>query len=481
MRHTDFGADAAGNPYVVELGANWISGTGTPNGPENPVWTFAKQSNLKSTYSNLSNIATYDETGASDYMDLFDEWDEKATIAEQLAGTILTENRQDVSYRALESLSGWKNKRDPKREAIEWWIVDWDAAARPEELSAVFSTTASNLTYYQFKDEDFMSVDQRGYNWWLKHEAAKFLQPNDRRLLFNTTVKAVEYSGAGVSVTNADGSCVEADYAICTFALGVLQEEVVEFTPALPDWKKTSIETFGMGTYTKIFMQFNETFWPADKEYFLYADPTTRGYYPQFQSLSRAGFLPDSNILFATVVGEQSQRIEAQSDSETQAEIMAVLRQMFPNTTIPSPTAFMYPRWAQNPWTYGSYSFWPAGTTLETHQNLRANVDRLFFAGEATSAEYYGYLHGAWFEGQEAGRRVAGALGKECLNGESGCGEYVRYEVLKGTTERKEFNAFNGMGADPFFVSEGDEEDVGTITRRSLKGKHKKRHWRGRV
>ena len=34
------------------------------------------------------------------------------------------------------------------------------------------------------------------------------------------------------------------------------------------------------------------------------------------------------------------------------------------------------------------------GTSLEMHQNLRANVGRLFFAGEATSAEYYGFLHG---------------------------------------------------------------------------------------
>lgn len=476
MRHANFGSDAAGTPYTVELGANWISGTGTPNGPENPVWTFSKQSNLSSTYSNLSNIATYDETGASDYSDIFDEWDEMSVVAEQAAGTILTENLQDVSQRAMYSLSGWKSKRDPKREAVEWWVVDWDAAARPEEISAVFSTTATNLTYYQFKDEDYMSVDQRGYNAWLKHEAAKFLQPNDPRLLFNTTVKAIEYSDSGVKVTNEDGSCVEAEYAICTFALGVLQEGVVEFTPKLPDWKRTSIATFGMGTYTKIFMQFNETFWPADKEYFLYAHPTTRGYYPQFQSLSLDGFLPGSNILFATVIGEQSYRIEAQDDEATKAEIMAVLRQMFPDIDVPDPIAFMYPRWAHNPWTYGSYSFWPAGTTLEQHQNLRANVDRLYFAGEHTSAEYFGYLHGAWFEGQEAGKRIAGALGKECANEGSGCGNYVRYEVLKGTTERAEYNADNGMGADPFFVAEGDEVDVGRVTRRSLKRAHKRRH-----
>ncbi|KAF3036521.1 hypothetical protein E8E11_000239 [Didymella keratinophila] len=477
MRHTNFGSDAAGNPYVVELGANWISGTGTPNGPENPVWTFAKQNNLSSTYSNLSNIATYDETGAFDYLDILDEFDEVAGAVEQAAGRILSGNLQDRSSRALYSESGWKHKRDAHRKTVEWWYFDWDAAATPEESSAVFATTASNLTYYQFKDEDFLSIDQRGYNVWLKGEAAKFLQPNDRRVLFNTTVKGIEYSDSGVRVTNEDGSCIEAEYAICTFALGVLQEEVVEFTPTLPEWKESSIATFGMGTYTKIFMQFNETFWPTDKEFFLYAHPTTRGYYPQFQSLSTEGFFPGSNILFATVVDEQSARIEAQDDETTKAELMEVLRQMFPDVDVPDPIDFMYPRWGLNPWTYGSYSNWPAGTTLEMHQNLRANVDRLYFAGEHTSAEYFGYLHGAWFEGQEVGKRIAGALGKECLNGVSGCGDYKRYEVLHGTTDKSEYNAFNGMGADPFFVSEGDEDNIGTITRRSLKRSgHKRRH-----
>ena len=43
---------------------------------------------------------------------------------------------------------------------------------------------------------------------------------------------------------------------------------------------------------------------------------------------------------------------------------------------------------------FGSYSNWPVGMTLEKHQNLRANVGRLYFAGEAMSAQYYGFLQG---------------------------------------------------------------------------------------
>jgi polyamine oxidase len=453
MRNTKFGSDENGNPYTVELGANWISGLGGEGGPENPVWTFSKQVNLTSPNSDSSSIMTFDSTGANNFTDILDEYEERWAVFEQNAGTILTENLQDRSMRAGLWQSGWR-ARDAQRKAVEWWMWDWETAQTPEESSFVFGIAGYNLTYYGFSEDSNFSVDQRGFNAWLKGQAAKFLKANDTRLLFNTVVTGIEYSDSGVTITNEDGSCVEADYAINTVSLGVLQNDVITFEPELPDWKQSAIATFSMGTYTKMFFQFNETFWPTDTQFFLYAHPTTRGYYAVWQSLSTEGFLPGSNIIFVTLVDEQSYRVEAQDDETTKAEGMAVLRQMFPDIDVPEPIAFTYPRWSQTPWTYGSYSNWPAGTTLEMHQNLRANVDRLYFAGEATSAEYFGFLHGAWFEGQEAGLRIAGEITKNCLNTESSCGDYVKYEVLHGTTEFEEYNAFNGMGTSPLYVAD---------------------------
>lgn len=261
-----------------------------------------------------------------------------------------------------------------------------------------------------------------------------------------------------MTVHNADGSCVSAAYAICTFSLGVLQNHAVKFTPELPQWKKTSIEKFNMGTYTKIFLQFDETFCPNETEYFLYASPTTRGYYPVFQSLSKNTFLPESNIIFVTVVTQESYRVENMSDEEVKDEVMAVLRQMFPDKEIPEPKAFMYPRWTQIPWSYGSYSNWPASTTLEMHENLRANADRLWFAGEATSAEYFGFLHGAYFEGRNTGEEVAALLNDDCvvIRGTKTCGRRPHYEELHGTTPLREYNFFNGWPVSSFYDSDGE-------------------------
>ena len=323
-----------------------------------------------------------------------------------------------------------------------------------ESSSFVFGTAGENLTFNQFSDENNFVIDPRGYSAIIEGEASTFLKKDDPRLRLNTQVVNIDYSKDGVTIHNADGSCVSAAYAICTFSVGVLQNNAVTFKPELPQWKKTAIEKFDMGTYTKIFLQFDETFWPSETEYFLYASPTTRGYYPVWQSLSKNTFLPESNIIFVTVVSDQSYRIENQSDEETKDEVMAVLRQMFPDKDIPEPTAFMYPRWTKTPWSYGSYSNWPPSTTLEMHENLRANTDRLWFAGEATSAEYFGFLHGAYFEGRETGEEIATLLNGDCVNvpGTKTCGDArPHYEKLHGTTPLREYNFFNGWPISSFY------------------------------
>lgn len=208
-----------------------------------------------------------------------------------------------------------------------------------------------------------------------------------------------------------------------------------------------------MGTYTKIFFQFNETFWDKDTQFFLYADPYKRGWYPVWQSLSHRDFLPRSNILFVTVVEDQSYNVERQSDEQIKKEAMAVLAKMFPNVTIPEPVDFMYPRWSNVPWTYGSYSNWPPATTLEMHQNLRANVGRLYFAGEATSSSYFGFLHGAYYEGKDAANRIAGMIGGLCLNEFGGCGEHVHYSLLHGTTNPDQYTFMNGWDVSSFVTN----------------------------
>ena len=109
--------------------------------------------------------------------------------------------------------------------------------------------------------------------------------------------------------------------------------------------------------------------------------------------------------------------VKEQDDETTKQQILSVLHQIYGEEAVPEALDLMYPRWGWTPWAYGSYSNWPPSSTLEGHQNLRATLGRVWFAGEAPSAEYYGFLQRAYIEGQVVGESVSA-----CVNGnDSNC------------------------------------------------------------
>ena len=95
-----------------------------------------------------------------------------------------------------------------------------------------------------FSEDNLLCIDQRGFKEFIQAEAAEFLKPSQVR--FNSTVTNITYSDSSVSVTLAGGETLKADYALCTFSLGVLQHDDVVFEPALPDWKQEAIQSMDM-------------------------------------------------------------------------------------------------------------------------------------------------------------------------------------------------------------------------------------------
>ncbi|KAL2809270.1 amine oxidase [Aspergillus granulosus] len=432
MHDVEFGQGPDGGPYKVEAGANWVQGTVTGDGPENPI-------------SILDSLAMFDEQGPADFKYAIDEFGEALERVAVDAGSLLYNNLQDRAFRAGFRLQGWDPlKNDSYRQTAEWWLFDGEFIYHPEESSEIFTSVAENATFNYYSPDNLFVYDQRGFATIIREEAKTFLQDSDPRLHLSTEVTRIEYDDHSVTVHTNQGTCVHADYAIMTFSLGVLQKKAIEFVPPLPAWKQAAISSFELGTYTKIFMQFDTPFWD-EVQYLIYADPETRGYYPEFQPLDIPGALEGSGLMVATVVNDQSYRVEAQTNEETQAEVMEVLRAMY-GPQIPDPTHLWYKRWTQTPWAYGSYSNWPPATSLQSHQNLRANVGNLFFAGEATSQEFFGYLQGAYLEGQYVAEFVA-----SCIGGSGNCtmsDDQQRYPVLTGVTPYNLYNWEHGWVAD---------------------------------
>lgn len=98
----------------------------------------AKIYHVENTYSNYSSILTYNETGYTDYTSLFDDYEDAYATVEQDAGTILTENLLDRNIATAFTLAGWQPRRDPAKQAIDWWEWDWEWSFPPDQTSEVF-------------------------------------------------------------------------------------------------------------------------------------------------------------------------------------------------------------------------------------------------------------------------------------------------------------------------------------------------------
>ncbi|KAF8316790.1 amine oxidase [Clavulina sp. PMI_390] len=409
------------NGLTVELGANWIEGLHSELQSHNPIWKLAKQHGLQVASNNWQNLSFYDQHGENhvEFPPQYQLAKHRYKAMLTAAGHRIANRRVDTTARTGYKLSSARIEYTQYDHAAEYYQYDWEYGQPPEQSSWIATAINYNRTFETsvggFGAEDKMCIDQRGFKHFLLEEAASFLKSN--QTLLSSTVKAINYTGSGVAVLLSDGNVLTADQALVTFSVGVLQHDDVLFHPPLPSWKVEAIESMKMATYTKIFLVFDEKFW-HDTQMGLYAHPHKRGYFPVWQSLDHDSFFPGKHVYFVTVTGDESERLESMSDADVQEEVMEVLKHMYPHLdTIPTPKQMVMERWFTDPLYRGSWSNWPPSFYIEHMHNLQASLEgTLHFAGEATSQDFYGYLHGAYFEGVERGQMIA-----RCVLDVSGC------------------------------------------------------------
>ena len=381
---------------IIELGANWVQGV-----ENNPIWDLALKYGLKGNYTIAEPVSGGYIIRNKYGIDITDTDDHEGMAkAYERLHEIIDERRKagmpDIDVQTGLRLAGWFPK-NYAQTSVEYFYVDFDAAVRPHYTSArVESFTNGSIDSTGGKQ--FFVFDPRGYAVLVEEMVNNFLKPGDPRLLLNQVVDDIKWDADGVQVSSITGQTYTADYLLTTFSVGVLKNEAVKFTPDLPPKFLESIYKIEMADYIKIFLKFPKKFWDR-KQYILYAS-ARRGYYPVWQDLETDAGLPDIglNILIITVTGEEATRVQYQSDQETLAEIMNILRNVY-GDNIPDPIEFSYPRWHHDPLFFGCYSNNPIGISHNDFVTLSSNVSRMYFAGEATNELYNGFVHGAYFSG----------------------------------------------------------------------------------
>jgi polyamine oxidase len=374
--------DSLGVP--IDLGAAWIHGES-----DNPITELAAEADAETFVTDYESVTLYSGDGeiAADDADAGQaEWER---IEGELEALQDDAGDDDSLSDGLEEIEGSGTIEDP---VAAWALASYaeaDYAADADELS---------LRYYG-SDEAFAGEDllfPRGYTQLVRTLA------DGTTVNLRQNVTAIRHGNDGLTVTTGRGD-LTADRVIVTLPLGVLQTGDVEFDPPLPAAKLDAIERLGMGTFNKVVLAFDEPFWPEDVHVLgLVGDQ------PLTHVVNGLPFTEEP-LLIGLLGGSAAREREALSDRDTVADALAALSAAF-ETELPDPAGALITRWAGDPFARGSYSYPAVGSTPEDRTILAEPIDdRVYFAGEATNAEYFGTVHGAFLSGTGAAERLLDA------------------------------------------------------------------------
>lgn len=242
------------------------------------------------------------------------------------------------------------------------------------------------------------------------------------KVQFQKEVIRIKYSDdpdEEIIVTCSDGSTYVADHLIITVSLGVLKANYQDlFHPPLPDKKVKVIQNYAFGAIGKIFLEFDEPFWPTDDSFISYSLLWFDEDINEIKSTNKAWLLGVAiihkvdafpNMLEMFVSGEEVRNFETISEEKLNQDIMWLMEK-FLNKKLPKPCKVIRTKWLTNKNFLGTYSY--IGMGLQKHhlcpkdlgEPLRKNNGKPFihFAGEATDIECPGYAHGAVNSGWRA-------------------------------------------------------------------------------
>jgi monoamine oxidase len=223
-------------------------------------------------------------------------------------------------------------------------------------------------------------------------------------LALNTQVSLIDHSGKRVRIETSKGS-LTAGKVIVTVSTNLIADEAIRFHPALPA-KVDAARGLPLGLADKVVLA-------LDQPETLPKDGNLRGATMR-TAMGTFHLRPFGQPCIEGFFGGRfAQQLEDAGAGALAAqsidEIVALLGSDFRRRLKPLAES----RWAHDPLARGSYSH-----ALPGHAGKRAvlaaPVDgRLFFAGEATSPNFFSTAHGARDSGERAASEVLARLAKE--------------------------------------------------------------------
>jgi monoamine oxidase len=369
----------------LDLGATWIHGV-----KGNPLTSLAQSLKAKQFATSYDSSITYNTAGKALSSN------EDATlekVRKQVFNAIKQAQNQasDSSIRAaIDSLFTHAN---PATQHLINFILSGN-------IEQEYAGSAAKLsTYWYDSSKAFQGQDAlfaRGFRVITDYLAQGL------SIKLGQVVQAIHWQASPVRIVTTKAE-FNADQVLVTLPLGVLQAKRVQFLPDLPTAKQTAIAKLGMGVLNKCYLRFNKVFWPTNVDWLEYI-PSEHGKWTEWVSFMRSAKLP---ILLGFNAAERGKTIEAWTDQQIVSSAMQTLRTLY-GTAIPEPVDYQITRWASDPFALGSYSYNPVGSNPNMRKELaKPLANKVFFAGEASEANYFSTAHGAYLSGLRAAKEMS--------------------------------------------------------------------------
>jgi monoamine oxidase len=205
--------------------------------------------------------------------------------------------------------------------------------------------------------------------------------------------------------SGSGSSTVTADQVVLALPFSILR--TVDFSKAgFSPVKETAIRELGMGTNSKLHVQFSSRYWNTlGNQGETYADT---GYQNTWEVTRAQPGNP--GILVDYTGGTIGASFGSGTPAERAKQFLAQIEPVLPGISSRWNGRATIDFWTGYPWTKGSYSYWKVGQYTKFAGAERQPEGNCHFAGEHTSIDFQGYLNGAVESGERAAGEILAAL-----------------------------------------------------------------------
>jgi monoamine oxidase len=280
-----------------------------------------------------------------------------------------------------------------------------EPGGRWNQLLDATSCWANGAELDRVSVKDYVRYEDSGVNWRLRggygrlFEKLAEIQP----VALQAAVSRIDHSGRAIRIETSRGT-VTAQRIIITVPTSILAAEAIRFDPPLPD-KVEAATGLPLGVDDKLFISLSNPLPEIEPDIYLVGSTKSR------ETMSYRVRPVNRPAIYCFVGGRFAAALEREGEGAMFSFAAEELARLLGNGVRRHIAPLTSSAWLQDRWARGSYSYARPGHA-EDRARLAAPVDnRLFFAGEACSPNFFSTTHGAYMTGVAAAEATLVSLG----------------------------------------------------------------------